>query len=387
MSDTIFLQFYVEGGIKRPDYSFYNGFSDTWNFCKQKGDFIWLDAKNLDKVEIPIKKGTIYASIAFQQHFVKIYNWALQNPNVKFIVGGPFVCETTMNTSLSNLYMTMDSVEDYFGIPNYSKEWWFEYPEHLEQGRDVKLVFSLNTDCYWNKCVFCDYTWAKNRRRPANNKFNFKDLQFSGIKTIRLETPTLTGDHITNLLPNLPFQNDLRYLTQMRCDKNDIKLLREAFSKMEKNPLTLNESTIHLGVDFPSERMLNFVKKGITYPDIIETIELLNSNNITIQVNIIIGWENLEREDLSHLEQFINFLNTKTNFRIVVFKLFCIRGTPIYELYKDRIDIKQDGNIHSRGYYPKLSKEKYELSLEAAAIIKKCKQTVYDYSGFFKEIK
>jgi radical SAM superfamily enzyme len=130
--------------------------------------------------------------------------------------------------------------------------------------------------------------------------------------------------------------------------------------------------------------MLNFIRKGITYSDIIETIELLNSNNITIQINIILGWENLEKEDLHILKQFIDFLNTKTNYRIIIFRLFCIRGTPVYNIYKNAINIKQDSAIHSRGYYPILSKEKHELSLEAAEIIKKCNQPIYDYSGFLK---
>jgi len=41
MKDTLFLQFFNK--TKSGYYDLCNGFSDTWDLCRQKGDFFWVE--------------------------------------------------------------------------------------------------------------------------------------------------------------------------------------------------------------------------------------------------------------------------------------------------------------------------------------------------------
>ena len=76
MSDTLFIQFY--GKTKSGWFDLCNGFSDTFDLCKSKGDFLWVEhEQDYDKcyeedtyenIPLPIQKGTVYVSASYVNH-------------------------------------------------------------------------------------------------------------------------------------------------------------------------------------------------------------------------------------------------------------------------------------------------------------------------------
>ena len=81
MSDTLFLQFYND--IKGIYFDLCNGFSDTYDLCKSKGDFFWteheVDNAKWDQEEtykhreLPIKRGTVYISALYMNHLYQSF--------------------------------------------------------------------------------------------------------------------------------------------------------------------------------------------------------------------------------------------------------------------------------------------------------------------------
>ena len=67
MKDTLFIQFYSK--TKSGWFDLCNGFSDTYDLCKSKGDFFWMEheadndkwyeEKTYQDRPLPIKKGPV----------------------------------------------------------------------------------------------------------------------------------------------------------------------------------------------------------------------------------------------------------------------------------------------------------------------------------------
>ncbi len=101
VKDTLFIQFYGRTGSGWFDLC--NGFSDTWDLCSGKGEFLWIPLElNPDlwykeeayqPIPLPIKKGTIHVSASYVNHLYQAYLWALAYPDIQVIVGGPVASE------------------------------------------------------------------------------------------------------------------------------------------------------------------------------------------------------------------------------------------------------------------------------------------------------
>lgn len=366
--DTLFIQFYSRTSYPPTCFELGNGFSDTYDLCKQRGDFYWIRHYHEDtdfNVKFPIKHGTAFISALFIEHLYTAYQWAINYPNVKFIVGGPAVLTCFLRGTIpTNLILTEKSVEEWFNIPNFSNRWYLDIPKEIPENETIYFTYLLDNVCYWSKCIFCSYTAKQhksNRVRKYLN-FEFKDLQYNGRKMIRLGTDAILPKNIKDL-STLPVIDNLDgYRVFFRASKKEYEVM-----KSFENLNWADKIRFNIGLEFPTNRMWKYMKKGYNSNDVIELLKLIKNS---LFLSMMLGWDNLLKSDLIDLEEFMKKIPHAGKYcSIKINKLFAIPGTFIHETYKKG---KQDnlGPFYI-GFYPDLSKEQIRLNEEAKQIILK----------------
>lgn len=368
--NTIFLQFYCH-------YSTYtglsNGFSETYEYCKNIGEFLWVDEEDIPTFQIPISSGTVYISALFLKHLRATLKWANENPNVNFVAGGPAVL-TSFNISNdlipSNLELTTKTVEQYFSISDFSLTWGIELDNIPNVNTIDKILFSytLDTECYWKKCIFCDYILVENRKRPLIDFSGVYSLNFPNKIHVRLNTPSLRLSYIDQFFDAVEYNDNIRYDFFMRCDRALYNRLDERLKSFD-GPVP--KIKFRLGIEFPTERMLSHMKKGFTVQDILNTISILSQyENIEILIMSIIGWKTLVEDDILELQNFINQIPENSIDTNIIFRACYFLNTEWHETYNGEIQQHiYDGNFY-RGYFPLLSDEETRLNKIAGNMIK-----------------
>jgi len=359
MRDTIFLQFY--NAVKDEAYfDLCNGFSDTADLCRRHGEFIWMTHESdVDRWyteetyagrTLPITSGRVYVSAVYLNHLYQAYVWARAYPGIDFVVGGPVAAEQCGSGNgwnpiyfqlqqgavfPSNLIFTGKSVEDWFGVPNFSGQWRLDIPDAVPAKSAVYVSYTLDNRCYWRKCIYCNiarHDSTLERKRKAFD-FEFKDIAHDGKKIIRLNTGSLTPAHIRSLFPVLPSRRDLEYRVFMRPARPENTALQEALAS-RNGPLPA--MMVGIGVEFPSNRMLRHMKKGFVKEEMLETLEMCFSHGIRVNGNFIFGWNNLTDEDLRELEVFLEQLPTGAMEALQVRWLFAHPYTAIHDTYQGK---------------------------------------------------
>ena len=340
MGDVLFIQFYNE--IKGSYFDLCNGLSDTYDLCKSKGDFYWTEHEaDLTKWyleetytgrDLPINSGTVYISALYVNHLYQAYVWANEYPNICFIVGGPIAAESRVdgkawnpiyleidghNMLPSNLKITGKSVEDWFGVPNFSEKWKLDVPEHIPNDCPIYFSYTLDNRCYWSKCTYCNIALVADdlSRKRKDIGFEFSDLQHKGTKIVRLNTASITPNYIRGLLPGLPCGDDLEYRVFMRPAKAENEALKEVLSDWRGEFPNL---MVGIGMEFPSSRMLKYVCKGFDNKEMLESLRLCVDHGIRVNANFILGWNNLIENDIRELEDFMDCIpeNSVTNLQL-----------------------------------------------------------------------
>jgi hypothetical protein len=357
MQDVLFIQFFSRSSKDYYDLS--NGFSDTYALCRSRGEFFWqphepdsskwyTEAAYIDR-PLPIRKGTAYVSASYINHLYQAYVWARQYPEIRFVVGGPVAASRSCPSDAwaplyfslregaelpENLVITGRSVEEIFGVPNFSGSWWVEIPyPKVPPEAPVYLSYTLDNGCYWGRCIYCNIKEAPRelfRRREAMD-FEFAHLPHPGKKIIRLNTGSMTPRYIRQVLPHLPSRADLEYRTFMRASKAENLALEKV---LETSGADLSRLTIGIGVEFPSRRMLAYMDKGITPDDILETLRICGAHGIKVNGNIILGWNNLIETDISELERFLDRMPPNAMTSVQLRWLYAHPRTPIHEEYR-----------------------------------------------------
>ena len=382
MSKTLFVQFYT-------NYNnilvLCNGFADTYNLCKSHGDFYWVDqdAKNQD---LPISEGTIFVSVLWSEQMNQVFKWALAYPNINFIMGGPGVLSrySLEGDRPNNLEITMKSVEEYFGVPNFSEEWRFSLPDHLNAdivNHPIILTsYTLDTSCYHRQCTFCNYHFEQIRKRKNRNDFagikRFIEEYPDTRKLLRLNTPCVTPFHIDNFLPYLPVVKNIRYDTLMRCDD----FINDSLEKMFRTWKNRPEFLWRLGVEFPTKRMLLRMNKKFTPESILRTVRLLTEEGFITTLNFMLGWPDLVEEDIDELDNFLSTL-PRDIYSIAVHKVFAKNFTDVHEEWQNigGWDKHYVGPFY-KGYFPELSDKMMELNKRAGEILLNHFDETYDFT-------
>ena len=388
MADTLFVQFYnqTKGGY----FDLCNGFSDTYDLCKGKGDFFWTeheaDRKKwfIDETyttrKLPINKGTVYISAIYTNHLYQSYVWAKECPHIQFIVGGPVAAEKRIDSKgwhplyfmidsndvlPSNLKITGRSVEDYFGVENFSGKWKLDLPEFVPDDGIIYFSYTLDNGCYWSRCIFCNIALhAKNLFRERKNMdFEFQHLPHHGRKIVRLNTGSITIRYIREVMPALPYKDDIEYRLFMRPAKAENRALKEALHKRSGQ---FPNCVLGFGIEFPSNRMLRYIDKGCSTDEILEFLHVCKSNKIRVNANLILGWNNLIEDDVREMKNFMEHIPEHSITTVQVRWLFAHPHTKVHDMYKgERITI---GPFYE-GFHVEINRKQKRLNKEAGDII------------------
>lgn len=388
--NTIFIQFYDPQFYGALDIcTISNGFSNTFNFCKTKGDFIWVDRTKSNEFQFPFRKGTVYLSLMFSHDLNQAIEWASQNPDIKFIGGGPtitsrsFPKKDTRFIAPKNLALTDMTVEQLFHIDHDKKQWGLDLTtiQNINNYKGVYLCYSIADICYWNKCTFCPYQLIRKNYFKEDIDLSVLDnIKFNGIKIVKFSHPSMSKRYLDILFPQFYEDKNLIYDITARCDPSIYNSLKNHLNKLKKKNSS-PKIRIGFGFEFPTDRMLKFMNKGITSKDAVQTLKILdNFDNVKVSGSFIIGWPYITKEDIKDLERFSRQV-PKIN-AITIHRLRCQEGTQAYNIFLER-KLKEEfiGN-YSDGYDPYLTKEERKLNLEAAKIIASMSDNSYhQYEG------
>lgn len=386
MEDVYFLQFANKMKIHGNDYlALGNGFSDTLDLCKERGDIVWVEQDQAHgyeeksiklcwKRKCPIEKGIVYVSAITLLNLYQIYIWAKTKSKVNFIVGGPAVCSSIFRLEKElphNMVITTETVEERFGVKDFSYQWKLEPPKINSEG--IAFAYTIDTQCYWSKCIFCGpHSSCTRRVRPSFN-FEFKNLEYSDLVFIRLNTPSFSSKNILKLR-NLPNRDNFKYNLLIRGTRNESQAMK-----------TLIETTggklkfvVGVGIEFPSDRMYSYVNKGIKLKEMIESIKTLsNLENVTLILTAILGWNNLTDIDIVELEKFLNEIKGQNINKIILHRLRYPHNREIHNngkvLKETRID------PFYTGYFPKLEQIQEVLNYKARVLFHRFQKVVDRY--------
>jgi hypothetical protein len=396
VKDTLFIQFY--GRTASGWFDIGNGFSDTWDLCRSKGDFLWIPLEqNPDKwydetayhpISLPIEQGIVYVSASYVNQLYQAYLWAIAYPKIQVVVGGPVASERytgepgwhSVHFKVEkplppNLTLTGQSVERLFTVPEFSGRWHLEIPADVPEDSRIYFSYTLENQCYWKKCPFCSIALHSSdhfRKRKVLD-LAFKDLDYKGHKIVRLNTGSMTPEHIRQLLPRLPVKSDMEYRFFMRAAAAETRAMEDAVATMGD---TIPGCTLGFGIEFPSDRMWQYLNKGTRMDEVVKTLEFCTKTGFKVNANIILGWNNLKEQDISDLEAFMQGLSGQTVTTLQLRWLFAHPYTPIYDSYDGVQNSIRLGPFNC-GFHVTIPPDQMELNLAAAKIIK----TVCDKKG------
>ncbi len=390
MTDVLFVQFLSRS--RRGYWDLANGFSDTHDLCKTMGDFYWVphepesekwyEEETYTSRELPIDRGVVYVSVSYINHLYQAYTWAKMYPKIDFVVGGPVAAARGCGTEAweplyfamredaqlpPNLTITGQSVEKVFGVSDFSGRWCLDVPhDHVDSGDPVYISYTLDNGCYWGRCIYCNIKEAPSElfRRRKRAGFEFAELSHPGKKIIRLNTGSVTPKYIREVLANLPVRSDLEYRTFMRCSRAENLALDDVFGRKKANP---PELTMGIGIEFPSDRMLAYMDKGITNDDILETLGLCGRYGIRVNGNMILGWGNLLEEDLRDMERFFGQMPEDALTSVQLRWLYAHPHTVIHEQYRGEPEFLGPFYL---GFRAEISEGQKRLNGEAVRIIR-----------------
>jgi len=381
MSDNLFIQFYNIRNAKRHTcYTFSNGFSEAWSLCKQIGDFYWSDTPQYlengymdEEPNVPpppIEKGNAYVSCFNVINCFIVYKWALEKPNVNFLIGGPSVQNLRYNKKQipKNLKFTTKSVEQYFGVPNFSHKWNLEIPDIPEKW-DIMFGYVTENKCYNNTCIFCSH-YKTDKRTKLNLTYEFKGLFPGRNKIIFITTPSASPKFLKEQLQKMPEGNEYLYLIFVRPDKIIGDMIEDVLIEWEKRNRQPN-IRLMMGIDFLSNKMLSYIKSNHTVEDSIKVLKILEKYKVDSIVSTILGWPVLEQEDLKNMKNYLNnepvlkSKNLQWLMNELQAKVNCdIHNDPLYKGEPHFI-----GPFYI-GFTPELTKEKEILNEEARQLFK-----------------
>ena len=149
---------------------------------------------------------------------------------------------------------------------------------------------------------------------------------------------------------------DIIYEIYLRCDPEEIKFVDSQLNKMKGNFPRIN---FRVGIEFPSNRMLSFMKKGINLDNIINAIKMFNKYDntfIRMYILLITSWPNLIKDDLFDFHKFKDAI-VKPVGAIVLSPLFCSVGTEVHKIFETQVDRYSSSGLFYKGYIPKISDE------------------------------
>jgi len=331
-----FIQFYsyaeVQGMFRRSSNGEYapfapkilylgNGYSRHLSILEKIGKVLWVryePARTAEEMAeknrtIPLPNAemcsTVFVSALYYWHLHLAYVWAKSNPQCQIVVGGPAVRFTPAlpHGILSNFKMETSTLDLMFGK---GMEWRLTLPEESsleDEQMPYSLFFTMPEDnpCYWGKCIFCSESNPDTKSRDcsiADERF-FKNLpSFKGKAMLFYSTPVLHYNALQRFASAADSGPDnLTHGCFIRADKIYLEKLKKILAECSHPDRLM----FRIGLEFPSKRMLSFVNKGIDLETFTELTHLICSSGASCRASMILGWNNLQENDLKETEKIV----------------------------------------------------------------------------------
>ena len=345
-----FIQFY--------DFEYYNNtlwlrnsFSSVWKVIKEMGNIIWIDPT---KDVFPDVNGDIYISCTFEQEIIYIEKWMKLRPDINFIVGGPSIVYSGYNIVESNFNLKNETMYELLNVKPTTDLWGVDIPYDLEIPKEINnkntmrigytYALSYGHRCYWGKCTFCK---TNLRNELVVDVKNIPDVKSQYNSIVWLNTQAITPKNILDLFPN--FNKKSHYSFYIRGDN----IILNTLDKVEVG----NNLIPVIGVELPSDRMLNLMNKGTDIKTMLEVIlRFLQSGNLTIFTTIN-GWPELEKSDVESVEYFLSIIEPYKK------KIICINHWLFS--YEEKENMTLYTTKYNKPYYAyKLTQAQEELNNE-----------------------
>jgi len=297
----LFVQFYTvrKRGviIDEPITYCSNGFSRIWDLAKP----LWIEDTGYlsdQQKKLFSEQDQIYVSLWYGYLLQYVLSWASIYKDTTFIIGGPMApLLSTIKGSLgANVEVNCDDIETIFGIKLTPDMWKVELPNITK----LQLYsYGISDKCYWGKCTFC---YPETKGSKSDNPIDLDTIARSPAGTIFLAHPSLTRAQI-KVFPELDFSNK-KYMFYVRGDTITYK----AFAKVLPKVPYPEKLIARIGVEFPSDRMYDIMKKGVTIKEQAKLINLLDEFGIRKVLFYIVGWEELREQDISEAKKFFDLL-------------------------------------------------------------------------------
>jgi hypothetical protein len=326
-----YLQFYREEPYLYGDdlmINFNNGLSYVWDKLKKHGDFVWRDVN--DESPPTIVEGTIYASVWYSKSLRLLYNWAKKYPKLEIYICGPIVLhyDFSLGKELSNFHYLRADAEDFF-FKGKTGRWNLEIP-YTDKPIGYSVGLTKGYGCYWGHCRYCKIT-GKLEYRNINE---IPVLDIPNHKYIWIHTYSLPPYMIKRFYPTLENRTDVNYATYVRGDKHVTQALKETLPKLSIDPKYLG---FDVGVEFPSDNVLKYMKKGLTVQEYIDFTKVAASAGIRLHFNLIVGWKYTNWDDVKSVETFLNSISKVSKPKTItanIYPLTIVSNRSMFEDYQ-----------------------------------------------------
>lgn len=211
-----------------------------------------------------------------------------KNKSINHTAGIAYYNKKIIKTEQRPLINNLDSLpfpkQEFF----VNKRYPFYYPVNIKKKINVGYILS-SRGCQYN-CVFClpverdSYGKAFRMRNPKNVVDEMKLLRSKGVNVIYFIDDFFTGNskYVLNICDEIINRKlNLKWIAQCRIDS----LNKDLLVKMKKAGC----STLCLGIESGSDRVLKILNKGINKNQITETVKMIKEQGIMIMADFIIG--------------------------------------------------------------------------------------------------
>lgn len=215
----------------------------------------------------------------------------------------------------------------------------YDYPLYRPPSEGLNLIIQATLGCSHNKCTFCNMYKGKQftikSLEEIKREIDIFGRMYGHINGIRI----FLADGDALIIPMEKLREIMVYLNEKFPKLDRISMYASPKSIRLKTPEELKElhslglKLIYLGVESGSDKVLKFIKKGVTKAEMLEAGLKAKAAGIKISVTVITGVAQKSGSEEHALEtaDIISKMNPDF-FSILTMRIY--EGTELYEEYK-----------------------------------------------------
>ena len=244
----------------------------------------------------------------------------------------------------------------------------FRVPKDLDT-KKFNFIYGVDTPCSWQKCKFCTDTFKCFGKKIYETDIcyfapTFPSNLFADYISITISTPNVTEDIFSKLVNVFNgMLNDVRFFVFIRADVDIDSIIMSG--------IDMKRFTFWIGLEFPGDRILSVINKGVTTEQYLRLAEKLTNSGATVIFGVIIGWPFIINNDVKEAEIFLSDKRLKSTY-LNINRLYLTEYTNLglQVLQDDKIFIRNqlkeisNSNLLNTDFYIKLKPDKNNLNNE-----------------------